>query len=120
MLPDMFLTGAGDQEDVTQGTPSRPKLPPVPAHLRRLLKPPGTKNGAHTSQQDMPAGSVKIGPEPGPTSCMAPCQTQQPAAELHAAILQQAAKLKPIAPAQAPTQVSFELRATTTVFRRAA
>ena len=102
--------GVGDPEDVAEEPPSRPKLPPVPAHLRRLLKPSSGNHSAHTSRQ----ASLQTGPDPAATSCAAPFGAQQPAAELHAAILRQAAMLKPLPfpPAQACKQVISALTST--------
>ncbi len=114
-------------DDTAQAKPSRPKLPPVPAHLRGLLTHSSAKQGSRASLQPLPAASVQTGPEPVPTSCLAPGDAKQPAAELHAAILQQAAKLKPTKrlhtpemPAQAINQVRWVLKVTTFVSHRAA
>ena len=104
-------------DDTAQAKPSRPKLPPVPAHLRGLLTHSSAKQGSRASLQPLPV----------PTSCLAPRDAMQPAAELHAAILQQAAKLKPTKrlhtpemPAQAINQVRWVLKVTTFVSHRAA
>ena len=106
----------GNMEDVVQRTPPRAKLPPLPAHLRSVLTHSSAKRGSHVTPPALPAGLVKKGPNLALTSCSEHREAQQSAHTLHAAILQQAAKLKPATPSltpavptQAPKQASAAL-----------
>ena len=82
---------ARDKE--AQGTPSRAKLPPFPAHLKSMVTPPSAKRGPQAAQSASPC--AKTGTKPASSTGAANAGGQPSASGLHAAILQQAAKLKP-------------------------
>ena len=80
--------------NVSCKTPARTPPPPLPAHLKRVLTPLATKTGASAAQHALPCAQTLDcqDPQSGSRTATAP---MAPASAFQAAILQQAAKLKP-------------------------